>query len=360
MRFILLTKRRYTNKDLLNDRFGRNFHLPIQLGLRGHGGMVLAADYDGQRDDGFEESNVQFRSFRLAPRSLRIQVPIRGIRAFKPDVVIANGDVHLGVMGSLIARRLSVPFVYDLYDNYESFASARIPGVRLAHRRTVRKSDLVVCVSPGLYAHVRGISRHAVVVGNGVDPETFYPRDRLASRRRLGISPDEPVLGYVGGISDGRGIDFVLQGVGAVRAMGTSVRLVLLGVDTSRLDLDEPWIMHLPAVEQRLVPSVISAFDVAVWPYVANSWGRFVHPNKLGEYLACGVPVLATDLPEFRLVAPYPGIAWYKHGDPGDFALALLRQLKAPSEVSLPSALTWRSQGQLLEGALRNLVQPVR
>jgi glycosyltransferase involved in cell wall biosynthesis len=355
VRFVLLTKRHYTNKDLLLDRFGRNFHLPVELGKCGHQGLVLAADYSGRAVSSFEVSGVVFDSFQLAPRNLRFESPLKSIQEFDPDVIVANGDVHLGALGSWVSRRIGRPFVYDLYDNYEAFASARIPGVRRLHRRTMSQADLVTCVSPALADHVRGTASRVDVVGNGVDTELFFRRDRDASRRQLGVVAGELVAGYVGEISDARGIDVVLEAVRRARDSGMNLRLVLMGVNSSTLDLDQPWITYLTPAGQAQVPGVISSFDIAVWPYLADSWGRFVHPNKLGEYLACGVPVVATDLPEFRAVAPFAGLEWYLPGNPADLVQAVSRLLDERAVVSLPPELTWTYQATRLEQSLLSL-----
>jgi uncharacterized SAM-binding protein YcdF (DUF218 family) len=48
------------------------------------------------------------------------------------------------------------------------------------------------------------------------------------------------------------------------------------------------------------VPAYVKAFDVALVPYLRSEFTDSVYPVKLNEYLAMGVPVVSTDIPEIR------------------------------------------------------------
>jgi glycosyltransferase involved in cell wall biosynthesis len=48
------------------------------------------------------------------------------------------------------------------------------------------------------------------------------------------------------------------------------------------------------------LPAYVQAFDVGLIPYVLDEHTVAVDPLKLLEYLAAGVPVVSTDLPEVR------------------------------------------------------------
>ena len=71
MRILFVTKRHYSHQDLINDRFGRLFHLPVALAAAGHRVAVIAIDYQGSMASTTEIEGVAFTS-----------VPLRGAAVF--------------------------------------------------------------------------------------------------------------------------------------------------------------------------------------------------------------------------------------------------------------------------------------
>ena len=61
-----------------------------------------------------------------------------------------------------------------------------------------------------------------------------------------------------------------------------------------------PHVQFLGRKDVQDVPSYIAACDVCLLPYRINEWTRNIDSLKLYEYLACGKPVVATDVPAAR------------------------------------------------------------
>jgi glycosyltransferase involved in cell wall biosynthesis len=73
------------------------------------------------------------------------------------------------------------------------------------------------------------------------------------------------------------------------------------------------------------LPAYVQAFDVGLIPYLLNDWTVSVDPLKLLEYLAAGIPVIATPLPE---VQKYTSVV-RQGGTPASFLAAVYSALES-------------------------------
>ncbi|MFQ5555409.1 MAG: glycosyltransferase, partial [Acidimicrobiia bacterium] len=308
MRIVLLCKRHYTNQDLISNRFGRLYHLPIQLGECGHEGLVVAADYLRGDPLEIEHEGVRFRSIPASAIGFSRYVAAveRITRRFKPDVMIASSDIPFGWLGARTGRRRGVPFVYDLYDNYEAFSSAKIPGMRAAHRKALRAADLVTCVGAPLEKAVGPHARRTMIIPNGVDIELFRPIDRAEARSSANVDGGHGVIGYFGSMQPNHDVATLIAAVAGLREDGLDLRLLLAGKVVVDLDLDRRWIDSRGLVAQARIPELINACDVAVIPYRRDRWSDFTNANKLFEYAACEVPIVTTRVSDYERHAAKP------------------------------------------------------
>lgn len=143
------------------------------------------------------------------------------------------------------------------------------------------------------------------VVPCGVNMELFQPIDRMTARRELGLT-DEKVLLFVGRIDPLKGIDRLLKAIPLLKNH-ESLRLVIIGGDeNSRSEVNklrklvsglgiEDAVMFQGLVRQEQLPRFYSAADACVVPSYYESFGLVAL-----ESLACGTPVVATDVGEMR------------------------------------------------------------
>jgi glycosyltransferase involved in cell wall biosynthesis len=357
MKFALICKRRYTNRDLLADRFGRLYHLPVQLARNGCPGTVLAADYGGrtahmQKLDGVPFYSLPFSALGLVSFSLQV---LRHLAAFQPDVIIASGDTHFGALGLFAAHRLGLPFVFDIYDDYRVFGTNRLLGMKTLFAKVVRQATLVITASQPLHDRLVQLNPRSMVIENGVDPALFKNRNRADARFSAGIDPHAVVLGYFGHISRGRGVQVLLDAAGMLQKEYPGLRLLLAGKRDPDFALDNACIDYRGEVSQADVAACISACNVAVIPYLPSPQTDVSNPCKVAEYLACGVPVVATAVSNIaELFAQAPHILCIP-GDPADMARAIRLQLTSPVMLELPQTLTWEALGRRLADRLHIL-----
>ncbi len=188
--------------------------------------------------------------------------------------------------------------VYYCIDDFAS-SSRAARRITTSEEQLFRDVDLVFVTSEKLRQRAGKFSENVYLFPFGVSFGKFerirlahdqIPADMAALKR--------PVVGYVGGIH--RWIDFELL-LGAARQM-PDASFVLVGplqVDADPSDR-APNVHVFGKRSHDDVPRYVKGFDVGVVPYVLSEYTANVYPTKLNEYLAMGLPVVATDLPEIR------------------------------------------------------------
>ena len=200
-------------------------------------------------------------------------------------------------------------------------------------------ADLRVAVSEQVAAEVRlrcGDSP-LVVVPNGVDIKLFGDRpDPAPTRACLGLPVAARLLCFTGSLRHGQGIDVAVE---AMAALPHDVHLVVAGDGPMRQDLASrahalglhARIHWLGQVAHAAVPGVLAACDVALAPYPATpDFGR--SPLKLYEYLAAGIPVVASSIGQ--IVHATDGGRWgclVHPGDPVALAAGVADVLRDPA-----------------------------
>ena len=348
MRIAFLCKRRYMGKDVIDDRYARLYEIPFQLAQRGHDVLGLCLSY--YRDAGGEWTHAtQAGRLHWVSRSLgRTIVPellsypsrmLARVRAFAPDIVIGASDIPHVVLGAHIAAKLRVPFVADLYDNFESFGLARIPGAVTAYRRAVRDAALVTCTSSALADYVRdGYAARGIVLAmpSTIDKLVFRPRDRRECRHTLGLPLDAKLVGTAGGLYANKGVGTLYDAFERVAAQDAEAHLVLAGpTDASLPPPSHPRVHYLGTVPHERAAELFSALDVGVIYLRDTPFGRYCFPQKAYEMLACGLPVVAANVGAMGSLLEDAPECLYTPDDPTDLAERISEQLRSRAMPSV-------------------------
>lgn len=349
MRIAFLCKRRYMGKDVILDRYARLYEIPYQLAKLGHEVRGYCVDYHAA-SEGEWEHEASPGKLHWKSRSLgKLRAPVllgypnymeEQVRIFSPDVLLGASDIpHVALTGWL-SRRLQIPYAVDLYDNFEGFGQARIPGFVSALRRSTREAGLVTTTSEPLKHLVESEYRaHGKVIAlpSSVDKEVFRPGCRAAARHALGLPADVRLIGTAGGLYRDKGIVPLLEAWRVVQQAHPDVHLVLAGPTESQQPLPEGprvhMLGHLPHVR---VADLFRALDIGVISILDTRFGRYCFPQKAYEMLACNLAVVAADVGAMSdLFAAAPQLL-FQAGDASSLADVLIRQLECPEHTALP------------------------
>jgi glycosyltransferase involved in cell wall biosynthesis len=216
-----------------------------------------------------------------------------------------------------------------------------------------------------------------VEIPNGVDTTTFHPgADDAAIRARFGIDPATPVLLFVAALDRAhhfKGLSRLLAAVEPLRDQGIAVLVAGDGDQRGRYEAEVDQrglreVVHFAgAVAHRDLPPYFAAAGVLALPTgPPESFGMV-----LIESLACGTPVIASDIPGVRAVVRQTGggiLVPLGDVDALTGAItrllsdhAMRRQLGATGRAVVVSDYDWRTIGPRLEALYREvLATPAR
>ena len=368
MKILFLTKRRYTGKDLVNDRYGRLFEFVAGLSRRGHRICLLCIEYGSPTEVRPEavkqwpavEWHLHATGRSLVPGlSLHVMESWRIATRFQPELVLSASDAFNVWLGDHLARRLGVPHVADLYDNFESFGATSLPGVRWAFRRALRRCEAIVAVSAPLARLVSAEIRPrgpVMAIGNGVDPTRCRRGDRCAARQALGLPTDGFLIGTAGSLSRSRGIADLFAAFEMLRETDERLGLILAGQLGRGVALPKaPGVSYFGDLRHEQVPQLLHALDVGVVCNRDSAFGRYCYPQKAVEMLSCGLPIVMAEVGVAQELMGECDMAVYRPGHAKDLARAITWQLDA---ACIPQAndFSWDGRVAALDSLLHQMV----
>ena len=196
--------------------------------------------------------------------------------------------------------------VYDVVDDYVSGLDGKGPNrrVRILHERFVRDSDVVWTTSETLAQQIRSLGAEPIETRHGVDWVLFAAADDQGAAPEM-TQIGYPKIGLVGRLNDRIDWSMILKicelhpewnlvFIGPVYGGGgqteTTRRVLLEGARPENLH-------HLPAVRPEEMPRYFVGLDVGLIPYRPTGANLSINPLKVYQFLATGIPVVATPIP---------------------------------------------------------------
>ncbi len=206
----------------------------------------------------------------------------------------------------MVAGRLNeTELIYYCVDEYTAFTGAS-NGLKEIEDDLFCRADLVVVSAENLLDKKKHFNRNTHLIRHGTDWRHF----RTALDRELAIPADvadlpKPLIGFHGLLADW--VDYELIKKVAEHFKGGSVVLVgKIAVDAEKkvkILNGVPNVHFLGRKPYAELPAYCKAFDVALNPFAINELTLAANPLKVREYLAAGLPVVSTDIPEVRVLA---------------------------------------------------------
>jgi glycosyltransferase involved in cell wall biosynthesis len=308
--------------ELTNVDFSlRHFLLPLMRGVRARGHQVIGVCAEGSL-----LAEIRAEGFTIVtPPLARSTSPLAQARAFmalyrlfrteKPDLVHAHMPIS-GFLARLAARAAGVPHI--AYTCHGFLFNQPAPWPRRASSLAMewiagRVTDIFLTVSTEEAADARRlhIARNPIAVGNGRDPNIFYPDPaaRAAVRAALGTADETVVITAVSRLVRHKGYPELLV---AMRDVPAELWIVGERLPSDHGEDMEPYFANagLGPRLKRLgyradVAAVLAASDIFVLP--SHFEGL---PMSVIEAMLCALPVVATSIrgPREQVIAEETGL----------------------------------------------------
>lgn len=242
--------------------------------------------YGQQRIRDLNRQLLRFQVKRVM-RQLGFQRPINFV--FNPAAAV--------VAGALGEKQL----IYYCVDEYAQFSGVSSSSLADLEQQLLRQADLVVVSSERLYESKKKTTLRTVLIRHGVDFNHFrkalHPQTVVPAEIR---DMPCPLIGFFGLIADWVDLDLIA----AVADRFCSGSVVMIGkatTDTSVLE-QIPNVHLLGQKSYESLPAYCKGFDVALMPFRINELTLNANPLKVREYLAAGLPVVSTAIPEVQVL----------------------------------------------------------
>jgi len=230
------------------------------------------------------------------------------VKECKDSDIIHCNDLYTLPMGVIVKKfyNKNVKIVYDAHE-YETEVNGLTGNKKrfrkIMERSLIRYADKVICVSDAIaleYQRLYKIKKPSLVLNT---PEYQKIEKKNFFREKLGISDEQTIFLYQGGLSKGRGIEILLD---AFKELDKDTVIVFMGygpLEELVIEASDKYanIYFHEAVSSKVLLGFTSSADFGILFYENNCLNHYYcSPNKMFEYLMAEIPVIASNLYEMK------------------------------------------------------------
>jgi len=358
MKILVIMKRFGANKDMVMENFGRQIRLFEPL-AKMHKIDFLCPDYKTKKILTIKKNGINYIT---KPVGLFSSINFlfflkKLIEEEKYDIIIGTSDPLIGIIAHYCSKKYKIPFVYDLQDNFEIYDTFKIPLVPHFHKKSVKEADVVLTVSESLKEYIsKTRKKSCYVIQNGIDLELFKPIDKIKARKQLRLPLKAKIIVYIGHLENLKGAGIMFDAFKKTRKKYPDTFLLLSGRIDKGISIKKDNIIFRDFHSRGEVVLGINSADVAIIPNPVNEFTKYCFPYKLIEYMACRVPIVATDVGDVSLMLKNYQNSLCLPNDSNDLAEKTILQLENNKKIEYNiKNFDWRVLSKKLNNILMRL-----
>jgi glycosyltransferase involved in cell wall biosynthesis len=228
-----------------------------------------------------------------------------------PDIIYVR--IMWSFIPMILGVFLSVPVMLEINDSpHRAYASIKNPYKRtIVHyidRISFYLSDHVLPVTQKITESMHTLEGipwgKLTFLPSGTNTDLFYPMDKRQCCLKLGFDESLTYIGFIGTFLRYQGIDTLIRSAPSIIQKYPQVRFLILGDGPMKetwqiliMDSDlESYFIFPGHVPYEAVPSFCAVMYICVAPFHISAGDS--SGVKIFDYLACGKPVVATDVGE--------------------------------------------------------------
>lgn len=251
----------------------------------------------------------------------------RKFKELKPSCVMAASDFKNALPALLAARRLGIPFIYELRGFWEITQASKEPKVvqtsnyhltQYLEAQVAVKSDHIFILTEAMRQELisKGIPAEKItVLPNSCDPDKFDPLKNpkdIILKTELNIPNGVPVIGYIGTFNSYEGLDDLIHACGGLFKAGVNFRVLLVGAEPSTTSDQgqnalhiqnlakeygfEDWLIMPGRISHDMVSKYYSLVDIAPFMRKPLPVTELVSPLKPLEAMAMGKSLVVSSV----------------------------------------------------------------
>lgn len=249
---------------------------------------------------------------------IRLLFKARSLKISKNSIIHSQRPDHMFPFVIFNKKNSKICTLHGTAHRGIHYKQGKLVGIiyGLIEKFTLKRVDKLIVVDEGTRDYYleryHWLKDKIIVIPVGVDTEKFKPMDKEEVREEYGFKKSEKIILYVGRLEKEKRLDLLIESFKEVKNKIEDAKLVLVGDGREKeklekivKELDLRGITFLGVVNHDKLPRIMNCADVFV--LISCYEGM---PTVVLESLACGIPVVSTDVGDVHKVVKNGGTGY--------------------------------------------------